>query len=262
MPEEIMVFVWLCLAALAAGVVNSLAGGGTLLTFPTLIAALVPLMTDEQAKVVANATSTVALVTGSVAGAWGYRKEVEQVRHWLLVLIGPSLVGGVLGALLLTELPGEVFSALVPWLVLTATLLFLAEPLLRRPAGEHHVQRARSARAVAQLAAFQLFLSIYGGYFGAGIGILMISGLTLMGVGHIHQINALKTILAACINSVAVVVFVVQGKVFWKYALPMAVAAILGGYIGARGALRIPRAVVRWLVIVIGFGLTLFFFLH
>jgi uncharacterized membrane protein YfcA len=148
----------------------------------------------------------------------------------------------------------------VPWLVLLATVLFLVEPLLRKRASEPHAGQPTSTWAVARLVAFQLVLSVYGGYFGAGIGILMISGLTLMGVGHIHQINALKSILAACINSVAVVVFVAQGKVYWTYALPMALAAIAGGYLGARGALRVPRRYVRWLVILIGFALTVYFF--
>jgi uncharacterized membrane protein YfcA len=283
MPEPLPL-IWLCLAALAAGAINSLAGGGTLLTFPTLIAVLAPSLGTAEAKVIANATSTVALVTGSVAGAWGYRIEVREVRRWLLVLIWPSLFGGVLGALFLTRADPAYFAALVPWLVMVATLLFLAEPLLPRSSSSNPTVRRDAEPAepsavregaplcvaahqgltdflpVVSLMIFQLMLAIYGGYFGAGIGILMIAGLTLMGVGHIHQINALKTILAACINSVAVAVFVIDGKVYWSYALPMGVAAIIGGYVGARWALRIPRQLVRWLVIAIGFGLTAFFF--
>lgn len=248
---------WLCLAALVAGAVNSLAGGGTLLTFPALTAALSVLGRDE-ANVLANATSTVALVPGALAGAWGYRREVEQVRHWLAILAAPSVIGGILGSLLLTRLDPRFFTAVVPWLLLAAAVIFLLDTLLgrfRKPRPETH-----SRSVIAVLVLFQFGVGIYGGYFGAGIGILMLSALALMGVGDIHRMNSLKTLLNACINGVSVVVFVSDRKVVWRYALPMAVAAILGGYLGARLALRVKPRYVRWAVIAIGFGLAVIYF--
>jgi uncharacterized membrane protein YfcA len=252
-------FFWLGLSALAAGAVNALAGGGTLLTFPTLLAVLSPLGPAD-AAVVANATSTVALVPGSLAGAWGYRSEVRQVQRWLPLLVGPSLVGGALGAFLVTRLPSRYFATSVPWLILTAALLFLAQPLVAKITGPRPA--AASAWAVGAVVVFQFLVSVYGGYFGAGIGILMLSALALMGLADVHQMNALKSLLAVCINGISVAVFVAEGAVWWRYALVMAAAAILGGYLGARTARRIPAPVVRWLIILIGFGLAAHFFVQ
>jgi uncharacterized membrane protein YfcA len=247
----------LCLAALAAGAVNSLAGGGTLLTFPALTAALAARGADE-AKVWANATSTVALVPGALAGAWGYRREVESVRHWLTILAAPSLIGGIIGSLLLTRLDPHFFSVVVPWLLLGAAVVFLFDTLWGRARTAR--PESRSPAAVAGLVAFQFAVGVYGGYFGAGIGILMLSALALMGVGDIHRMNSLKTLLNACINGVSVVVFICDGKVEWKCAVPMAVASIAGGYLGARLALNVKPRYVRWIVIAIGFGLAIFYF--
>lgn len=249
--------VWLCLSALAAGAVNSLAGGGTLLTFPVLIAALSTHGPDE-AKVLANATSTVALVPGALAGAWGYRREIVQMRHWLAILAAPSLVGGIIGSLLVTRLPPHYFAVLVPWLLLLAAVVFLVDTILGR--SKTLRRESHSPAAVAGLVVFQFGVAIYGGYFGAGIGILMLSALALMGAGDIHRLNSLKTVLNACINGVSVIIFVSDGKVVWECALPMAVASILGGYLGARLALRVQPRYVRWAVIVIGFGLAAIYF--
>ncbi|MBS0263044.1 MAG: sulfite exporter TauE/SafE family protein [Planctomycetes bacterium] len=249
--------IWLCLASLAAGAVNSLAGGGTLLTFPALTAALAARGADE-AKVWANATSTVALVPGAIAGAWGYRGEITHVRHWLNILAIPSLVGGVIGSLLLTRLPPHYFAVIVPWLLLAAAVIFLCDTIwgrARQPRPEN-----KSHLATAGLMFFQFGVGVYGGYFGAGIGILMLSALATMGVGDIHQLNSLKTLLNACINGVSVVIFIASEKVEWTCALPMALAAIVGGYLGARLALRVPPRVVRWIVIAIGFGLAVIYF--
>jgi uncharacterized membrane protein YfcA len=259
MPDSLTSFFSLCLSALAAGAVNAMAGGGTLLTFPTLLAVLSPLGPAE-AAVVANATSTVALVPGSLAGAWGYRTEMRQVRRWVPLLIGPSLAGGAVGALLVTRLDPHYFAALVPWLILTAALLFLGQPLVARLTGPRPA--TPSAGAVAAVAAFQFLVAVYGGYFGAGIGILMLSALALMGLADVHQMNALKALLAVGINGISVVVFVVDRKVCWRYALVMAAAAIVGGYLGARTARRIPPRIVRWLIVLVGFGLAAYLFVQ
>jgi uncharacterized membrane protein YfcA len=252
-------WIWLCLSALAAGIVNSLAGGGTLLTFPTLMVALAPLGTAE-AAVVANATSTVALVPGSLAAAWGYRREVAAARRWLVVLSGPSVLGGIVGSLLVTRLDPRYFSALVPWLLFLAAVIFLADTLLARYRPRDAGPRTASPAGVAGLILFQFGVAVYGGYFGAGIGILMLSSLAMMGVGDIHRMNALKTLLNGMINGVSVVVFVADKKVDWGCALPMAVCAILGGYLGARAALLVRPKQVRWGVIAIAFGLAIYYF--
>jgi uncharacterized protein len=253
--------VWLCLAALAAGVVNSIAGGGTLLTFPALLAGLSSLGSAD-AAVVANATSTVALVPGSLAGAWGYRREMKQARRWLYLLAGPSLVGGVVGALLVTRLDSAYFAALVPWLLLTAALLFLAESLLPDKPAVGSGDRPPSAAATAGILAFQLVVAVYGGYFGAGASILILGALAVLRVGGVNEMNALKTVLGSCINGISVVVFIADQKVAWGYALPMSAAAIVGGYLGARFALVIRPRYTKLLVSAIGLGLAAFFFLR
>ena len=251
----------LCLSAMAAGVVNSLAGGGTLLTFPMLVLALTAKgLSRDEATVVANATSTVALVPGSLAGAWGYRREMSAARRWLLILTGPSLVGGVIGSLLVTRLPAKYFAELVPWLLLLAAVVFLADTLLGRYRRPRLDEAQPSLAAIASLVLCQFLVAVYGGYFGAGIGILMLTSLAMMGVGDMHRMNALKTVLNGCINGVSVLVFVNDGKVNWTFAIPMAIAAILGGYVGAWGALRVPPRYVRWAVIVIAFALAGYYF--
>lgn len=252
MTESPTTYLLLCLAAIAAGAVNSIAGGGTLLTFPSLLTAVSP--------VVANATSTVALVPGSLASGWAYRREMQAARRWLMLLMWPSLLGGAVGALLVTRLEEKYFQALVPWLLLTAAMLFLFQPAIAKLTGIGKTHEHPSAGTRIAITTFQFLVAIYGGYFGAGIGILMLSSLSFMGISDIHQMNALKSILGTCINGVAVVVFIVEGKVNWQLAIVMAGAAIVGGYLGAHFARRLNANIVRWLVIVIGFGLAGHFF--
>ena len=257
MPESSVSLALLVASSVAAGAVNALAGGGTLLTFPALTAVM--------SKVLANGTSTVALLPGSLAGAWGYRGELREVGRWPLYLVVPSLVGGLIGTRLVTRLDPHYFDALVPWLILTATVLFLAQPTLLklslrlRPAGPPGTH-PRSAAAFAVLALAQFVIAVYGGYFGAGIGILMLGALGLMGVGDIHHMNAVKTVLAACINALSVVQFAWDGFVVWPTAAVMAVSAVVGGYLGAHFGRRLPRWAVRWFVIVIGFALAAKYF--
>ncbi len=246
---------FLIASAFAAGVINSVAGGGTLLTFPALVAVL-DLTHGDQAAAVANATSTVALLPGSFAGAWAYRKEFAQVKAFAVRLLPVSAIGGVLGALLLKLFPKE-FGPIVPWLILTAAVLFLLQP----PMNKYLAKRREAGAAVGGgqavgVVAFQFLVAVYGGYFGAGIGILMLTALGFMGVASIHHANAVKTLLAGVINAVSVVVFVFGDLIEWSYAAVMAVAAIAGGYAGARVARRLPATYVRWVVIAIGFVLS------
>lgn len=232
-----------CAAALAAGAVNSVAGGGTLLTFPTLIAILGP--------VAANATSTVALLPGSVSAGLGYRAELGRARRHLLLLWPPSLAGGIVGSLLLIRLPEQVFARAVPWLLVTASVLLLLQPTLKRWLGEHAQARPRRLTVLGVIV-FQLLVGVYGGYFGAGIGILMLSSLAFTGLSDIHEMNAVKNVLAATMNGVSALIFALAGVVVWKYAALMAVTAVIGGYAGARVARRLQPELVRAIVVAIG----------
>jgi uncharacterized membrane protein YfcA len=248
----VLTFLLLCLSAFAAGVVNSIAGGGTLLTFPMLQTVMLPKA--------ANMTSTVALVPGSVAGAWGFRRDLAGARPWLLLLIGPSLAGGLAGSLLLLVLDNKYFELVVPWLLLLAAVLFAMQPYLNSYLLPGKTQRPAAWWLRALLVLFQFFIGVYGGYFGAGIGILMLAALGIMGIGDINRMNAVKTILASCINGVSVIVFVLGREVEWQYAIPMAVTAIAGGYYGASVGRLLPRNLVRLVVILIGLGLAAYYF--
>lgn len=237
-------------AALLAGVMNSIAGGGTLLTFPALIAAgLTPLA--------ANATSTVALLPAALSSMLGYRRELKGARRWATALAVPSLAGGGLGAALLLHTTNATFETVVPWLVLGATALFVAQrPLLVWIRGHGTVamtQEQAEARApTLPLLAMQLAVGIYGGYFGAGVGILMLAALGFMGFTNIHRMNGLKNWGGFCMNLVAAAAFAVSGIVDWPVALTMALGSIAGGYLGARAAQRLPKDLVRGAVAGIG----------
>lgn len=233
-------------AAFAAGLINSIAGGGTLVSFPALLWV-------GRDPVLANATSTVALWPASLAGLYGFRRELTGWTRTFLFFAAPSLLGGVLGAMLLLRTPSETFGRLVPFLILFATLLLaVQEPISRRLRGgleeEHKPTRAWWVGALV----FQFLVGVYGGYFGAGIGILMLAALGLLGFTDIHRMNALKNLLAICINGVAAVYFIASGKVYWMDVLVMTFAAIAGGYSGARLAYRLGRRFVRSAVIILG----------
>ena len=232
-------------AAFAGGAVNAVAGGGTLLTFPTLLTLLSP--------VGANATSTMALLPGSLAAAAGFRKELQANRETLRLLWPPSLIGGILGSILLIRMPEKVFASLVPWLLVLASVLLLLQKPLARYLGAHPHLRPKGSTVIG-IVAFQLLVGIYGGYFGAGIGILMLSSLALAGIPDIHAMNAVKNILAVTINGVTAVILAFAGVVVWKYAALMAVGSIAGGYAGARVARRMRPDYIRVMVVSIGFG--------
>jgi uncharacterized protein len=236
-------------AAVIAGAINSVAGGGMLVSFPTMVWLGVPPIT-------ANATNTVAIWTGTLGSAWGYRRELRGVDPRVFALILPSVVGSITGAVLLAYTPSDVFDRLVPLLILFATCLFMAqEPIQRRL----NLSAAHGARShwLSWTMFFQLAVALYGGYFGAGIGILMLAALSLMGHTDIHQMNGLKNLLATCINIVAAVYFAFAGLVFWRDALFLAAGAITGGVTGAHVARRIGRPAVRRIVVVIGFAMAL-----
>ncbi len=287
-------------AAFAGGAINSVAGGGTLLTFPALLSVLggVP-----NGPIIANGTSTVALVPGSLSAFWGYRGEMGGARRDLWTMALPSLLGGALGAYLATHIASDVFKRLVPWLIFTATFLFLIQDWVRRriggkappapnsegvwppapndgrtregggtpplqpgpvgvgspdplsfPAPPGLGAGGRSSGLPLGAMLFQFLVAVYGGFFGAGIGILMLAALGFLGQTNIHRMNGLKNFAAVCINGVGALTFILYRRVNWPLAALMAVAAVLGGSVGAGAARRIGQANVRRIVIAIGLG--------
>jgi uncharacterized membrane protein YfcA len=232
-------------AAFTAGAINSIAGGGTLITFPVLIW----LGLDPK---VANGTSTVALWPGLFGGLFGYRRELENSSPILIRLGLTSIVGGAFGAWLLILTPSPVFARQVPFLILFATLLFMFQPILSRRLHLGSLESNPTKLWWTGAIAFQFFSAMYGGYFGAGNGILMLAALGLLGLNELHRANGIKNFLGICINSIAVLSFALAGLVVWQDALVMAFGALAGGYFGATMAVRVGQAWVRKGVIVIG----------
>src|SRR5438067_3649942 len=223
--------------AIGAGFVNAIAGGGSLLTFPTLVWVGV-------APVAASATNTVGLWAGNLGGVFGFRRHLPE-RSLIILFAVPSLAGGILGAVLLLRTPQHVFEGLAPVLVFLATvLLALQEPLSRRISGGAVPGARRPGFAVAAVV-FQFGVGVYGGFFGAGIGIMMLAALAILGLTDIHQMNGLKNILTTAINGVAAVYFGARGAVLWTDAGPMAVGPGAGGRASAGLAQRPGRRLVR-----------------
>lgn len=249
MPYDVPAFLLLFFSALLGGGLNAIAGGGTFLTFPSLTFVGLPLLE-------ANATSTTALWPGSLSSAVTLRREWlsygKQLWGWLFI----SLIGGLAGALLLLRLSPDVLGRLFPYLLLTATLLFAFRSRLEQ-------QRTPSAPLPGWLQALAIFaVAVYGGFFGGGIGILFMTTFSLLGMKGIHNANALKTLLASAVNGISVGTFVVSGVIVWPAALVMVGGSVLGGYLGARFARRIPAKALRLTVIGIGLFLTVYFFLR
>jgi hypothetical protein len=234
-------------AGFVAGVMNSIAGGGTLVTFPALVFSGLP-------SVIANATSTVALLPAALSSAAGYRQQVRSVVRWLKVFAPVSLLGGLVGGILLVRTPSNVFDWLVPFLILFATILFMANNAVARFFGNRVQVSGEETGGRTRLwpVAFQFCVALYGGYFGAGIGILMLASLGLQGFKDVHEMNALKVILGFLINVVAALYFIMSGLIVWWSAGVMAVGTILGGYAGAHFAQRIPQSAVRRVITAIG----------
>lgn len=250
------------IAAFLGGTLNAVAGGGSFISFPALIYVNVP-------PIQANATSTTALCPASVAAAWAFKKELaKQNKIFLLVLGIASFVGGTGGAILLIETPQTTFVLLIPFLMLAATLLFAFSPAvnerLRQRAATKHKETNEEAHIswlmLIGIGLSQLAIAVYGGYFGGGIGILMLATLGLMGMENIHEMNAVKNALNACINGVAIVTFIVADKVVWVNALTMILGAILGGFGGAYYARKVDPRIVRGFVILVGCVMTIIFF--
>ncbi len=239
----------LLFAAAAGGTINAVAGGGTLVTFPTLLFFGTP-------SVIANATSTLALTAGTSGSIYGYRKHLDPVKRWLWRFVPVSLVGGLIGALLLTHTTDKTFSKLVPFLILFATILFLLQGILRKLTNPHGAPASERRRKIWGAVSFQFAVAIYGGYFGAGIGILMLASLGFIGLQNIHEMNTLKTILSSLINLVASVLFICAGLIHWPKAAIMTLGATAGYFLGSHFAQRISPARVRQLITLIGLVLS------
>lgn len=259
---QVFQVVALFVAAVLGGALNSVAGGGSFFTVPMLIFTGMP-------SINANVTSTVALWPGSAASVAAYRKELQAQRHLVPLLAIVSLVGGVLGAVLLLRTKQSTFDQLFPWLLLLATLLFAFSPQLTRWVRGRFGDGAGSMvqRSPVGITVLQFIIGIYGGYFGGGIGIMMLAALAIMGLQNIHEMNGLKTLLATFINGVAIIVFVLapyitgSGAVVWPQAILMLTGAVVGGYGGAAFARRLPSQAVRTFVIIVSTLLTIYFFI-
>jgi uncharacterized membrane protein YfcA len=229
------------------------AGGGTLLSFPALV-------WIGRNPILANATNTIALWPGSFAGLVGFRRDLATLHRWLFLLTIPSLAGGAAGAYLLLHTSERTFERIVPFLILGATVLLAFQEVITRRLKLEARAHAPTAGWVAFVFIFQLIVGIYGGYFGAGMGILMLAALGLIGMSDIHQMNGLKNLLAICINGVAAIYFAIAGAVIWSDGLLMAVASIIGGYTGARVARRLGRKFMRGVVVAIGIAMSVALF--
>lgn len=244
---------FLFVAAVLAGAMNSVAGGGSFVSFPTLIFTGVP-------PIPANATSTVALWPGSAASVWAYRKQFPRSARLLVPLTLSSVSGGLAGALILLHTPQATFMHLVPYLFLVATLLFTFGKRLSGWMGLRlKISGTLSWPVIGGAALAQLFIAVYGGFFGGGIGILMLALLAMIRMDNIHSMNALKSLLAAAINGAAVVTFVVAGAVFWPQAILMILGSTVGGFGGASLAQQLDPRLVRGFVIAVGFSMTAYF---
>ncbi|MFO1243253.1 MAG: sulfite exporter TauE/SafE family protein [Rickettsiales bacterium] len=242
-------------AGIGAGAINAVAGGGTFIAFPTLVfIGLTPL--------VANATCSVAVFPAAISSAYAYRQQLKESRKILPIMLSIGFIGGAIGAMLLLRTSEQHFAALIPWLMLLATVVFIFGKHLNRALGHFLGEHPASQRVRTILSCtLQMAVAIYGGYFGAGMGILTLAVLQVLGMTHIHLMNALKISIGTAINTIAVVIFIMAGIVAWPQACIMLVGGIIGGYWGAHLSLKVSPARVRQIVMIIAVSTTLWFFL-
>lgn len=249
-------FALLLLAGLLGGIINSIAGGGSFITFPALLLAGVP-------AVSANASNTFAACAGYLSGTWALRREILQSRRELLRLLLISAVGGAAGALLLTQTSDQNFRSAVPWLLLFATLIFIFGAQLNRAmqrwAASH--RRANQAQKLFILALF-LGVSVYGGFFNAGLGIMTLSYLSLAGHSNINEMNALKLLYSSSISICAILLFIAADLIAWHETLALLIGTLIGGYLAGHLSRRLPQLWVRRAIIVASLGITGYFFIY
>lgn len=244
--------IFLCAAGALGGAINAVAGGGSFVAFPALLFTGVP-------AVAANATNTLSLWVGVTASGGAYWKRLNISRRVLIPLVATSIIGGIAGAILLIHTPAQTFLKVLPWMLLGATLLFAF--------GKHFTRRVTSGlsqdssnAALTGASIFEFFVSIYGGYFGGGVGIINLAMLSVLGMTDIHEMNALKVVLGVVINGVATMTFIASGAIVWPQAIVMTSGAVAGGYLAALYAQKLPQSYVRGFVLAVGSAMTVYFF--
>jgi hypothetical protein len=243
--------------AFLAGGMNALAGGGTFFSFPALIAAGVPPIT-------ANASNTVALWPASLSSAWVYRQELGKHRKWVIALTVVAAIGGVAGGLMLLAISNKAFTQLIPWLLLLATMLFAFSKqisgLVVRTKARFGIHQTDDQPHSKTGLFFQFLVTVYGGFFGAGQGILTLAALAIQGIENIQELNALKNWISAVTYTVSALTFIIAGAINWPYTLLMIVTASLGGFAGARIARYLPAVWLKRIVIGVGTVMTVIYF--
>jgi uncharacterized protein len=239
--------------ALVAGGLNAVAGGGSFITFPMLMFA-------GMTPIVANATNNTALWVASLASASAYRKDLGVERRVLTMMCGVSLMGGTIGSIALLYTAPDVFERSIPYLLLFAALVFTCGDAIKASLVRSHRSTIDMPPSLFKLAIVQLAISIYGGFFGAGMGILMLATLTFLGIKNINSSNALKALLGSCINGIAIVPFLFAGIIAWQQVIIMAIGGAIGGYYIARFARQIPPVIIRTFVSIVAFGMSAYFF--
>lgn len=251
MEENILTWCLLIGASFLGGGLNAIAGGGSFFTFPALVYAGIPV-------IAANATGTLALLPGYIASTWGYREDLQAPKKLTMgLLIAVSLGGGAVGAFLLLTTPDAVFRSVVPWLLLVATVVFAAAPWLLRALNRN--TGTGEASGLTQGSALTA-VSVYGGYFNGGLGIVLLAALGLLGHRDMNQMQALKNLISSVLTAIAVAVYAFGGAIVWFEAIVMMIAASIGGYLTARIARKLSPAVIRVVVITTGTIMTILFF--
>jgi len=245
--------IFLLTAGVLGGALNAVAGGGSFIGFPALLFTGVP-------PIPANATNTFALWTGVAASTGAYRNRLDIPRRVLVPLVSASVAGGLAGAILLLKTPAHTFMRVLPWLMLAATLLFVFGKKLAR-GRQSSVGHESTTAAIVAATVFELFVGIYGGYFGGGMGIVILAMLAAVGMTDIHSMNALKSVLSSTTNGLALIAFITARIIYWPQAIVMLFGAVVGGYFGAHYAQRLPQTWVRRFVILTGTGMTTYFFI-
>jgi uncharacterized membrane protein YfcA len=244
--------IFLFFAGALGGAINAVAGGGSFVSFPALLFTGVP-------AIPANATNTLALWVGTTASGGAYREKLNIGRRVMIPLVITSVIGGLAGAFLLIKTPAQTFLHVLPWLLLGATLLFaFGKHLTGRISAD--ITHEASNKAVTVASIYELFVAVYGGYFGGGVGIMNLAMLAALGMTDIHAMNKLKVMLGGVINGVATIAFIATGTIVWPQAMVMTAGSILGGYSSAHFSQKLPQAWVKAFVILVGTAMTIYFF--
>jgi uncharacterized membrane protein YfcA len=244
--------IFLFVAANLAGALNAIAGGGSFISFPALVFTGIP-------EIPANATNNIGAWAGLVASGGAYRRHLDIPGRVLVPLLLVGITGGTVGSILLLKTPAHTFAHMLPWLMLGATLLFIfGKKLIGKR--KSSVRHDASAGTLATACAFLFLASIYGGYFGAGLGIVLLALLSALGMTDIHAMNAFKTVLSAAVNGPPVLVFVIAKVIYWPQAILVMIGFVLGGYLGGHYGQRLPQSWVRAFVMLVGIGMTTYFF--